>query len=198
MNIFVKNNFFLLYVLKFVVVFCIIYFGTIAIIGLSVPGNYYSSTVAHYFNYISWLKSSLLHGSKWTLSIFGYNSYVAPDNYSLKMKDGGGVRLSYYCLGYGVMSFWIAFILANKGVWFKKVKWIFCGLLLIWCINVIRISLLLIVTNKHWGMPLGINHHTWFNIVAYTIIFVLIYFFDKSNKIKSSTTTATASLQTKS
>ena len=174
---------FLLYLLKFAAAFCICYFGTIAVIGLSAGGNYYSKFVDQYFDYISWLRSSLLHGSKWLLSLLGYETWLA-DRYLLKLKGGGGARIVYSCIGYGVMSFWIAFIFANKGTWLKKIKWILGGLFLIWCINILRICLVLVATNKRWGIPLGFDHHTWFNIVAYILIFVLIYFFDKSNKIK--------------
>ena len=86
------------------------------------------------------------------------------------------------CLGYGVMSFWIAFVVANKGTSIKKLKWLLGGLFLICLINVIRISLLLLAINFHWLTPY-FNHHTWFNIIAYLIIFILIYFYDKSFKL---------------
>jgi hypothetical protein len=59
-----------LYILKFVIVFCILYFGTEAVIGLSTPEDYYSSFVANYLNYIHPLRTSLLYGAKGFLSVF--------------------------------------------------------------------------------------------------------------------------------
>jgi hypothetical protein len=42
----------------------------------------------------------------------------------------------------------------------------------------------LVAVNKHWKMPLGINHHDWFTIVAYAVIFLMIFAFDKNNNIQ--------------
>lgn len=89
------------------------------------------------------------------------------------------------CVGYGVYSFWIAFVAANTGTFWKKIRWIGMGLLILWFINVIRITLFLLAINKGWPMPLGLDHHTWFTIVAYGMIFILIWLYDKKsgNKI---------------
>jgi exosortase/archaeosortase family protein len=84
------------------------------------------------------------------------------------------------------MSFWIAFIIANKGNFVKKARWISGGLALIFLINVLRISLMLIAIKKHWLSPFGLDNHTLFTIAAYTAIFTMIYFFDRSDK-KSAT-----------
>ncbi|MEO6456450.1 MAG: hypothetical protein ABIN97_20405 [Ginsengibacter sp.] len=177
------RNAFLFYLLKFAGLFIIIYCVTFSIIGLSVPGGYYSSFIYHYLNYVSWLRASLLYASQWALSVFGYDSYITA-NVLLKLKDGYGVRIVYSCLGYGVMSFWIAFICANKGNLSRKFFWILGGLLLIWLINVTRICLLLLASNKHWQTLPPFDHHTLFNIAAYLTIFILMYFYDRSNKTR--------------
>ena len=156
------------------------YFGTLAIIGLSTPENQYSSFIATYLNFIDPLRHSLLYGAKGFLSLLGHSAYLF-DNYTLAMQ-GSGVRMVYSCIGYGVMSFWIAFVVANKGNWKKKLTWIIAGLTDLWCINVLRVALLLLAANKHWTIPFGWDHHTWFNIFAYALIFTLIYFYDRSNK----------------
>ncbi len=182
-----NSSFFLIYLVKFTGAFCLVYFGTLGVVGLSAQGGYYSAFVAHNLNYISWLRSSLLYGSKGLLQVFGFDTYFA-DQYLLRLKGGYGVRMVYSCLGYGVMSFWIAFIFANKGSFIKKLRWIVAGILCIWIINVCRVSLLLVAANKHWANLFGFDHHTWFTIVAYILIFALMYFFDKSGKIKATET----------
>lgn len=177
----IKKYPFIIYLVKFIGIFSILYFGTIGLIGLVAPGGYYSPFIAHYFNYVPLLRYSLLQGAKAFLSIAGFDTYTK-DIYTLKLSNGIGVHVGYDCLGYGVLSFWAAFIIANKGSWLKKSKWLFGGLLLIWFINVIRISMLLIAINKHWSTPFGFDHHTWFNISAYSCIFLMIYIFDRSQK----------------
>lgn len=175
-----NENLYSRYLAKFLVAFCLLYFGTEAFIGLAAPGGFYISFFDHYLNYIAWLRASILIGAKTLLAVFGYEAY-RPDKFLLKLANGEGVRMVYACIGYGIMSFWIAFVFANKGRWQKKAKWISGGLLSIWLINVIRVSVLLLANSKNKRMPLGIDHHTWFNIAAYLLIFVLIYFYDRSS-----------------
>ncbi len=173
---------YIIYLAKFLGIFCLFYFGTLAVIGLSAPKGYYIPFIAKYLNYIDWMRASLLHGSSFFLGLLGYECYF-PDKYNIFLVNGTGVRMVYSCIGYGVMSFWAAFILANKGSWKKKLLWLLSGWLVIWIINILRISLLVLALNKGWNMPLNIDHHTWFNIVAYIMIFVLIYFYDRSSVV---------------
>jgi exosortase/archaeosortase family protein len=173
----------LIYLLKFITAFAICYLGTLAIIGLSVnSGKNYSPFIHNYLDYVTLLRNSIISGCNSLLALFGYKTY-APNGYILRMEGGGGVAIVYSCLGYGVMSFWIAFIIANKGGWIKKLTWVLSGLLMIWIINVTRISLVLLGAHQHWQFPV-FNHHTWFNIVSYTLVCILIYFYDRSGKLK--------------
>ena len=178
------NKRILLYLLKFAGAFCICYFGTLAIIGLSAPGGYYSSFVAKYLNFIPAFRNSLLLSSKYFLSLLGYEAYQTSDIY-LRLAGGGGVQLVYSCLGYGVTSFWLAFVFANTGSWKKKLLWMIGGAALLYIINVIRISLTLLGNSEKWHFPFGWDNHTWFNIVAYLAIFGMIYLFDRSQKLNT-------------
>ncbi|HCF63679.1 MAG TPA: hypothetical protein DEU93_05525 [Chitinophagaceae bacterium] len=73
-------------------------------------------------------------------------------------------------------------MLAVTHPWIKKGMWLIIGWGVLWIINVVRIGLLLIAYNKGWGMPLGIDHHTWFNIFAYGAIFFMMYLFERKGK----------------
>lgn len=168
-----------LYLLKFAAVFVLFYFGTLGIIGLSSPENEYSPFVARYLNFVDPLRSSILRGASSLLSLLGEKSHRI-DRFTLGIADGSAVRMVYSCVGYGVMSFWIALISANAGSWQRKTTWIVGGLFLLWCINVMRISLLVVATSRQWPMPFGWDHHTWFNVVAYGGIFALMYLYDRS------------------
>jgi len=177
---FLKDKAFIRFIIKFLLILVILYYGTIALIGVSVPGGHYSSFVDKYLNYIAWVRSSLLNGSKLLLSLFGVDTYLAGD-YNLRQVNGRGIRLVYECVGYGIMSFWVAFVTASVGSFKKKAGWIIFGLLFIWVLNIIRLSLLLVATNKGWPMPFGWDHHTWFNIFAYFFIFLFMYLFSRQN-----------------
>ena len=105
------------------------------------------------------------------------------DAYTLTIEESGeSIRMVYSCVGYGIMSFWIAFVLANKGELNKKLKWTLFGLLILWIINVLRLSLLLLSLKNNWHIPFGWDHHAWFNILAYSFIFLMIYLYDRTNK----------------
>src|SRR5260221_3731473 len=181
-----SDYFFLWYLLKFIAAFCILYIGTLAIIGLSAPGGYYSDFVKNYLDYISLLRKSLLYGSKFVLRIIGLKATII-NAYYIKVQHGWGVHLVYSCLGYGILSMWGAFIFANKGNFSKKIKWLMGGGIIIWVINVLRISLLLFFGNSQWRFFFNLNHHTVFNIVSYSLILIMIYFFNRSEKGKSDT-----------
>ena len=167
----------IIYLLKFLLVFGVLYYGTFIYIGLTAPGGYYVPFFDHYLNYPAWLRLSLMVGAQGVLKVFGYSTTL-PDDYIIRVTGGAGVHIGYSCLGYGIFSFWSAFVFANKGSWQRKTKWILGGLLAIWFINVLRISLLLASNSQHKPMPLGIDHHTWFNMVAYVLVFVMICLYD--------------------
>lgn len=169
------------YLLKFAGVFCLLYFGTLAWIGLAAPGGYYSPFIAKYLDYVSWVKLSLIHATGFILSWFHIPTQIEP-GFMIRFTGGRAVIIARDCVGYGVYSFWIAFVVANKGNFLKKLIWVVCGVVGLWFINVIRITLFLTAINKGWPVPLGIDHHTWFNIFAYLLIFILIWFYDRTFK----------------
>jgi exosortase/archaeosortase family protein len=118
------------------------------------------------------------------LGLFNIETYTIP-GFVVRIVDGTGVTIAMDCVGYGVMSFWAAYVIASGGAIKRMLVWTFAGMFLLWFINVIRISLLLVAYNKHWSMPFGIDHHTWFNIVAYIAIFAMMYFFEGRFKAKA-------------
>jgi exosortase/archaeosortase family protein len=177
---FAKNSF-LQFILVFAAVFLICYFGALFITGLAVPGGMYSPFVEKYFNLSAWLRSSLIGGTKLFVAFFNIET-IRTSDYVLSIPGYNGIRIVYSCLGFGVMSFWTAYIIATAAKKIKKISWLIIGLLLIWIINVIRISMVLLAGYKGWKFPLGLDHHTWFNIIAYLAIFIMMYFFEKNIK----------------
>jgi len=179
-SIFQEKNLWI-YLAKFAGVFCICYFGTLAIIGLASPVGLYSPFVEKYLDYVSWIKHSLIHATGFILSLFHIPTETRP-GFFIRFVGGHGVFIAMDCVGYGVYSFWAAFVVANKGSFVKKTIWIVGGIISLWFINVVRITLFLTSLNRGWDMPFGIDHHTWFNIFAYLLIFFMIWIYDRSLK----------------
>lgn len=174
---------FLWFLVKFIGLFLLLYYGTLLVIGLAAPGGFYSSFVQQYLDFVSGIKKMLLVGTKFILYLFGISTRIEP-GFLIRVVHGRGVFIAMDCVGYGVYSFWIAYVVANQASFAKKLAWVIGGIFLLYLINNIRIALFLLAINKGVSMPLGVDHHTWFNIFAYAAIFIMIYFFEKSIKRK--------------
>ena len=172
---------FIQFMLVFAVVFLFCYYGALFITGLTVQGGMHSSFVEKYFDVASWLRTSLIVGTKLFVAFFDIDT-VRSNDYVLRVPGANGIRIVYSCLGFGVMSFWTAYIVATAAEKTKKIIWLFIGLMLIWILNVVRISMVLIAGNKGWKFPLRLDHHTWFNIIAYLALFMMMFLFEKSIK----------------
>lgn len=168
----------LAYFLKFLFLFLVLYYGNIFYIAVIDPkGILYSPFLERYLNYIVWLRNSILYTSNSMLHAFGITSSVILP-YKLKILHGAYVETIYECLGLGLMSFWIAFVSAEKGTWKKKIQWVFIGIVSIWIINCLRITLLIIALQYDRRIAV-MDHHTFFNIFAYALIVLLIYYHTK-------------------
>ena len=122
---------------------------------------------------------------RFVCNFLGYPTHIE-NTYILRASSGVGVRMVYSCIGFGIMSFWVAFVSANKGPVMTKSVWIISGILIIFIINVLRVSLLLVsfITDHH--LPFNLDHHTIFNLIAYLLIFIMVYVYDKKSRITRS------------
>ena len=171
------NKDFLKYVLILLIVYAVLDYGTYAFIGITSPdGKYYVSFFDKYLNYVKALRLIILAGSQFWMSVLGYETYLE-DAYTIKVVNGASVRLVYSCLGYGVISFWIAFIAANQAHLLFKLKWLLIGIFVIVFFNIIRISVLLLANENKWPKVFNIDHHTVYNIINYVLLIILIFIF---------------------
>lgn len=177
------NNKIIAYCIKFIAIYCLLYYGSQAIIGLCAAPGYYSAFIDQYFNYPALLRNLLMNTSKSVLDLLDYQTEIE-SAYKIKFVNGRGVKIVYSCLGIGLFSFWTAFVLANEGGLKKKLIFIAGGVLLIFMLNVARIVLLLLAANKKMAAGFIKDHHTVFNIAAYIVIFIMIIIFDRSEKKK--------------
>jgi exosortase/archaeosortase family protein len=170
------------FLLKFFILAGGLYYFNIFFIGITDPkGHVYSSFLANHLDYIAWLRSSLLHTANFITKAFGLNTYVA-DIYTLKVAYGRGIKIGLTCIGYGLISFWIAFIVAQNSIWIKKLIWSVLGLVAIWLINCVRVAVLLIALQNKWEVNKYIEHHDLFNLVAYLLILIMIYLYYTQSK----------------
>lgn len=187
MSINLLKYFDLVYFLKFAFFLIVLYYFNAFYNSITEPtGNIYSSFLDHYLNYIAWIRRSILHTSNLIAHVFGLNSYVG-DIYTLKVFKGASVTIEIPCLGIGMMSFWIAFVTAHTSNWRKKLYWCLGGIIAIWFINCWRVALLLLAIEKgwkvsKWDVGYYMDHHTIYNLAAYSLIVFLIYLYYRQNK----------------
>lgn len=173
------------YFLRFALLFVSLYYCHILFNGvISREGNYYSPFLDHYLNYIQWFTLSILHSAKFILQTVGVNSYIEGSQV-LKAPSGLGVNLWLPCLGLGIISFWIAYIVSQKTSLKKKIGWCLGGITAIWFINCLRIALLLLSLENGWGQNKVLDHHEVFNLAAYAVIFTFIVLFNRQEQISN-------------
>jgi len=163
----------------FIVLFVCFYYFNIMYLGLTSPGNYYSSFLHHYLNYIQGLRTLLLLCSKQVLVWMGYTTIINDE--FLRVAGRNMIDVAYSCLGFGVMSFLAAFTIAYPKPIKQKVLFFIGGVLIFQLLNIIRF----IVLALYWkpGTSKILDHHTIFNVLIYLIILISLYFWTKHDII---------------
>ncbi|MCC6290420.1 MAG: hypothetical protein IT249_21295 [Chitinophagaceae bacterium] len=176
------------FLVKFIGLFLVFYYANQFFVKLISPQTqWYNAYIATHYNYVSWAISSLTHMSGYIGELMGVNNYIKGDGL-LATATNRGVYVKWQCIGLGIYSFWLAFILAHKMSIGKKLLYSVGGIILMWLLNCFRIALLLygIAHNlKPWKKSLkfigAINHHDLYNYVCYMIIIAGIYFYYRKN-----------------
>jgi exosortase/archaeosortase family protein len=171
-----------LFFIKFLLCFFILYFFFPFYWGITgAGGRIYSPFLDHHFNIIRWLTSFLTGSARLFLEALHYSVYQK-DYHSLRIGYGGGVNVNPSCLGWGVMSFWVAFVYANMGGWKHKLKWTIIGIASICILNITRITLIALAIHLRWHTITALDHHQTFNIFSYGCIFILMYWYTRVQK----------------
>lgn len=169
---------YILFLLRFLGLFSLLYFGTYAFIGLSVEGGHYVPFLK-YIDYVSWYRQLLLHAAEAVLDLFGYNAYIR-GQYLLYINGKSGIQLVYECLGIGILSFWTAFVVTNQYGTFKtKIQWVITGTVVITVLNIARIVVLLLAVYKRGINIAGVDHHTFYNIIVYACVLLMVLCYRK-------------------
>jgi exosortase/archaeosortase family protein len=166
--------------LKLIGLALVLYYFTVAFNGVVSPeGTYYSAFLDHHLNFIDSFRGSIMFVANLITHSVGTNSYIA--NHQL-MKVGKNIEFEIWlpCLGFGIISFWISFIVNSSSTLMRKSMWCVFGILSIWFINCLRIALFIISVDKNWPQNKLIDHHDMFNLVAYLLIVTLMYSYTKN------------------
>jgi exosortase/archaeosortase family protein len=106
----------------------------------------------------------------------GYS--VIFNNYDLLVAGHGIIQVVYACLGLGIVSFFVAFIIAYPKPLKSKLIAIIVGVVVIEFLNIIRFAILALYGNNANQL---IDHHTLFNIIMYIIICAGLYIWIKQD-----------------
>lgn len=167
------------FVLILLSVFALLYYFNQFYIGITAPGGYYSSFLDHHLNYISGLRFVLIQTAEGILNLLGYSTFTT--EFWLRVSGHGGVVVVYSCLGFGVMSFFTAFVIAWPAKLRSKLWFLPLGLVVIQLLNLCRFVLLPLYW-KGSGLRGRIDHHDLFNGIVYAILLGIIYFWVRKNE----------------
>jgi len=172
-----------LFVVKLLFFYLLFSQGNILMNGMmSEGGKFYSEFISNHLNYIQGLKSALIIPAVWLIKLFGF--YAIYNQSDVMVVDGPYLQINYDCLGLGVMSFLVAFVIAFPAKIKDKANLLIFGLLLIYLLNLFRIFGLGVILAYFESQRNNFTyHHEVFNILVYLSLFALLYFWIKqSNK----------------
>jgi exosortase/archaeosortase family protein len=164
------------FAIVFICLFALFYYFNIFYFSVtSLTGKYYSPFFAWHLNYISGLRHLLLKSSAGLLNLLGYAAIT--NDYEILVAGRGTLQVVYLCLGLGVISFFAAFVIAYPKKFRSKIIFLFCGVIGIEVLNILRFVLLALFWNRRYNHI--IDHHTIFNICLYLVIALALYFWVK-------------------
>jgi exosortase/archaeosortase family protein len=171
----------IVFVIKLLTIFLLLYFFTQFWIGICAPGGYYIEFCNKYLNYVQWIRESILNSAAFIVKILGYKIDYTTTNI-IHLNNGISVKMVYSCVGIGLLCCWAAFSTAFPALLPKKIKWLFGGLFVIWFINVVRVAILVALATKNSDVNKFANHHTIFNGLAYLIIVFMFFLYTKNEE----------------
>ena len=160
------------FVFSFLVLFFTFYTFNIIFIGLTSPGHYYVSFLDKHLNYINSWRNFDISSTAYILESLGYQ--VSTQGNRLITIGFSGFRLVYSCLGYGIMSCFVAFVIAFPKPGHSKPVFLAAGLITIQLLNILRFTLISIYYHPPSSAFIP-DHHTVFNYTLYVILGIMVY-----------------------
>lgn len=168
------------FIMLFILLYLVFNYFNEFYIGITSPGGLYVPFLDEHLNYIAWWRNFSIESTAAILRWLGHT--VLTNDIQLKIIGGGGFRLVYSCLGYGVMSVFAAFCISYPSPFKYRYAFLLGGLVFIQLLNIARFVLL----SLYWDRrnPLfGMDHHDLFNIFIYVLLLFVCYLWIRySNK----------------
>jgi exosortase/archaeosortase family protein len=180
------------FTIRFIVLFTALYGGFQFFIGIAAPGGtLHNDFIEQYFNLVQYYTDVLIHFVIQVLHWKGITAYPVGAS-AIRTAGSGGVNVGFDCLGLGVISIWVAYVVAHKLSFLQKTLWVLIGVFILYLLNISRISLLVMAYEYQWNdwKKLGLDHHTLYNIVSYILMFVMAWLFVEKavkNKVEAKT-----------
>jgi exosortase/archaeosortase family protein len=126
----------------------------------------------------------LVNGSNLILKTLGYSSKIHEN--VIYIEGSNGVRVINACLGWAIMALFVGFIIAYPGTKKSKLTIIPLGILAIVFANMLRISLMAIISYIAYEQ-LDFYHRYIFNFILYAVVIgIWIYWIRKNKKAEKS------------
>lgn len=172
-----RDNDGLVFIVKFLVLFLLFFYFNLAFISITSKKDIpLFRFIDLHFNYIGWIRNSLLAVTNFVCNLIGMGTFRRGD-FQIRLSDSHkGIRMVYSCIGFGIMSFWAAFVFANdRGNLKTKAIWLVGGIAMIWALNCARMIILLYAIKKSLPFYGHFGQHALFNFASYTMIFLLMW-----------------------
>jgi exosortase/archaeosortase family protein len=123
----------------------------------------------------------LVYTSNLILKLLGFSSQVHEN--IVYIEGSEGVRVINACLGWSVMALFAGFIIAYPGTKKSKYQIIPLGLVVLVIANILRISLMAIISYTAYD-KLDFYHRYVFNFILYAVVISLWIFWIRKNSKK--------------
>lgn len=166
-------------VIRFVVIMVVLYLvfsqGNLFMNSVVSPGGrYHNAFIETHLNYIQALRIGLIKPAVGLINLFGF--YAIHNGQQVLVINGPMLNINYSCLGLGMMSFILAFVIAFPAPTNRKLQIILRTFLTVFILNILRIAGLgVLLASLHSQRQYFKFHHEVFNIFIYLVVLYLFY-----------------------
>ena len=171
------------FIVKLMALFFLFDYFFLFLISAQAPGgDFYTPLIANHLNFVHWFEQFLLNSGGHFAMLFGYEYSIFGKK--MILNQGSGVILGFSCIGFSIMSFYLAFILAFPATLKNKIIYGIGGLAVIISLNIMRIGGLAVIYSRlNYEEVREVHHHAVFNAIVYIVIFIIFIFYTRNARL---------------